>query len=70
VAAIRHTQVRLLGVVGEKDPGLSEVQRLTETAPNAQLVIVPGGDHLTTIPAVAYKDAVATFLGLPTLADR
>jgi pimeloyl-ACP methyl ester carboxylesterase len=68
VDAIRHTQVRILGVVGDKDPGLSEVQRLAATAPNAQLDIVPGGDHLTTIPAALYNDAVATFLGLPTLA--
>jgi pimeloyl-ACP methyl ester carboxylesterase len=68
VAAIRKTRVRLLGVVGSKDPVLPEVQLLTDTVPNAQLVIVPGGDHLTTIPAVAYKDAVATFLRLPTLA--
>jgi pimeloyl-ACP methyl ester carboxylesterase len=65
-----HTQVRLLGVVGDKDPGLSEVQRLTQTAPNAQLVIVPGGDHLTTISSTTYKDAVATFLGLHTLVGR
>jgi len=70
VAAVKHTQVPFLAVVGEKDPGLSEVQRLTETAPNAELVVVPGGDHITTITAAAYKDAVATFLGLPTLAGR
>jgi pimeloyl-ACP methyl ester carboxylesterase len=70
VAAISHTGVRLLGIVAERDPGLSDVQRLTETAPNAQLVIVAGGDHLTTICAVAYKDAVGTFLGLPSLAGH
>ena len=63
-AAIKHTQVPLLAVVGDKDPVLPEVQLLKETVPNAQLVTVPGGDHLSTVPSTAYKEAVATFLSL------
>jgi len=42
VAAITHTHVPLLVVIGDKDPGLPEAQRLAEAAPNAQIVIIPG----------------------------
>jgi pimeloyl-ACP methyl ester carboxylesterase len=62
-AVLRKVQTPLLAVVGEKDPALPEVQRLIETVANAQLVVVSGEDHLSTIPASSYKAAVAAFLG-------
>jgi pimeloyl-ACP methyl ester carboxylesterase len=68
VIALKDIQVPLLAVVGDKDPVLPEVQLLTETVLNAQLVTVPGCDHVTTVSSTAYKDAVASFLGLSTLA--
>jgi pimeloyl-ACP methyl ester carboxylesterase len=61
-AALKEVQVPLLVVVGDKDPALTDAQRLSETAPNARLVVVPGEDHLSAIPATAYKEAVAAFL--------
>jgi pimeloyl-ACP methyl ester carboxylesterase len=69
VTRVRQAQLPLLAVVGDKDPALPEAKLLTETVPNAQLVTVPGGDHLSTVSAAAYKDAVAIFLGMPTLAS-
>ncbi len=61
-AALPQVQVPLLVVVGDKDETLPDSQRLSETVPNAQLVILPGEDHVSAIPAVAYKHAVAAFL--------
>ena len=54
----------LLAVVGDQD-NLPASRRLSETVPNAQLVILPGEDHLSAICAQAYKDAVAAFLSAP-----
>ena len=61
-AALPQVQVPLLVVVGDKDETLPDSQRLSETVPNAQLVILPGEDHVSAIPAGAYKHAVAAFL--------
>lgn len=51
-----------LAVVGDRDDSYPAAQRLTETVPNAQLVVLPGEDHLSAVSAQAYKDAVAAFL--------
>ncbi len=59
--ALRKNSVPVLVVVGDKDPVLPDAQRLMQTVPHAQLVVVPG-DHLSAIPAPAYKEAVASFL--------
>jgi pimeloyl-ACP methyl ester carboxylesterase len=61
-ARLRTVQVRLLAVVGDKDEALPQAQRLTETVPKAELVVLPGEDHLSAIRAQGYKDAVAAFL--------
>jgi pimeloyl-ACP methyl ester carboxylesterase len=60
--ALRQVRVPLLAVVGEKDPSLADAQRLSETVPNAKLVVVPSEDHVSAVRAQAYKDAVAAFL--------
>jgi pimeloyl-ACP methyl ester carboxylesterase len=54
-------QVPLLAVVGDRD-NVAASRRLSEAVPNAQLVVLPGEDHLSAIGAQAYKDAVAAFL--------
>jgi pimeloyl-ACP methyl ester carboxylesterase len=64
-AALQQGQVPLLVVLGDKDPALPDAQRLSETVPNAQLVVLPDEDHLSAIRAAAYKAALATFLGEP-----
>jgi pimeloyl-ACP methyl ester carboxylesterase len=59
---LRSVQVRLLAVVGDKDEALVAAQRLTETVPKAELVVLPGEDHMSAIRAQGYKDAVAAFV--------
>ena len=60
-ATLRNAEVRLLAVVGDQDDSLPAAKRLSETVPNAQLVVLPGEDHLSAVSAQAYKDAVAAF---------
>jgi pimeloyl-ACP methyl ester carboxylesterase len=60
--ALGQARVPLLAVVGDKDGSLADVQRLSTTVPNAQLVILPGEDHFSATPAQSYKEAVASFL--------
>ena len=57
-----QVRVPLLAVVGDKDTALADVQRLSQIMINAQLVILPGEDHFSAIPAQLYKEAVASFL--------
>jgi pimeloyl-ACP methyl ester carboxylesterase len=60
--ALRRVQVPVLAVIGERDNTLPRAQRLVETVPGAQLVVLPGEDHFSAVPSQAYKDAVAAFL--------
>jgi len=59
--ALRRAQVPLLAVIGDRDT-VPRAQRLVETVPEAQLVVLPGEDHFSSIRAQACKDAVAAFL--------
>jgi pimeloyl-ACP methyl ester carboxylesterase len=61
-AALGQVRVPLLFVVADKDRALAEAQRLSQAVPNAQLVILPGEDHFSALPAQTYKEAVASFL--------
>jgi alpha-beta hydrolase superfamily lysophospholipase len=60
--ALRRVQVPVLVVIGDRDEDLPLAQRLVEVTPGAQLVVLPGEDHISAIPTQAYKDAVAAFL--------
>jgi pimeloyl-ACP methyl ester carboxylesterase len=61
--ALRRIQVPVLAVVGDRDnANLFRVQRLVETVPGAQLVVLPGEDHFSALSSQAYKEAVAAFL--------
>jgi pimeloyl-ACP methyl ester carboxylesterase len=59
--ALREVQVPLIAVIGDRDT-VPRAQRLAETAVGAQLVVLPGEDHLSSIRTQACKDAVAAFL--------
>jgi pimeloyl-ACP methyl ester carboxylesterase len=61
-AALGQVRVPLLAVVGDKEPALPDVQRLSQIVPNAQLVILPGEDHFSASRAQTSKEAVASFL--------
>jgi pimeloyl-ACP methyl ester carboxylesterase len=59
--ALRRVQVPLLAVIGDRDT-VPRTQRLVETVPGAQLVVLPGEDHFSSIRTQACKDTVAAFL--------
>jgi pimeloyl-ACP methyl ester carboxylesterase len=59
--ALREVQVPLIAVIGDRD-SVPRAQRLVETVAGAQLVVLPGEDHLSSVRAQGCKDAVAAFL--------
>jgi pimeloyl-ACP methyl ester carboxylesterase len=65
-SALGRLALPRLAVVGDKDPALAAAQRLVEIVPNAELVVLPGEDHLSAVSAPAYKDSVASYLKAPS----
>jgi pimeloyl-ACP methyl ester carboxylesterase len=61
-ARLRSINVPVLIVVGEQDDIVDEVPRLVESIPTASLVTVPGRNHMSTVPAKEFKQAVVEFL--------
>jgi pimeloyl-ACP methyl ester carboxylesterase len=61
-ARLRNITTQILLVIGEKDELASGADELVEMIPTARLVIVPGRDHLGTVPAREFKDAALSFL--------
>ena len=55
-------EVPVLLVVGGNDELVSGAEDLVEMIPSARLVVVPGRDHLGTVPAREFKEAALTFL--------
>lgn len=53
----------VLLVAGEKDPLADRTAAWAATSPRAELVLVPGRDHISTVPAQAFRAAAAAFLG-------
>ena len=49
-------------MVGGNDELVSGAEDLVELMPTARLVIVPGRDHLGTVPAREFKEAALAFL--------
>ena len=60
--ALRSVKVAVLVVVGDLDETWERARLLAQTVPNAELVLLPGEDHLSAIRAQSYKDAVGAFL--------
>jgi pimeloyl-ACP methyl ester carboxylesterase len=54
--------IPVLVVVGELDDIVDEVDRLVESIPQAKLVTVAGRNHMSTVPAREFKQAVLDFL--------
>ncbi|HZK72484.1 MAG TPA: alpha/beta hydrolase [Clostridia bacterium] len=52
----------VLVVVGDQDDIVSGVDRLVESIPTARLVTVAGRNHMSTVPAKEFKQAVLDFL--------
>lgn len=59
---LRSVQTPILLVVGGNDELVSGAEDLVELIPTAKLVVVPGRDHLGTVPASEFKDAALEFL--------
>jgi pimeloyl-ACP methyl ester carboxylesterase len=55
----------VLVVVGEQDDVVDEVDKLVESIPTARLVMVAGRNHMSTVPAREFKQAVLEFLAEP-----
>jgi pimeloyl-ACP methyl ester carboxylesterase len=60
LAAIRTP---ILLVAGERDEVARDTPRLAELIPTAELVVIPGRDHLGTVPARQFKEAAVEFFG-------
>jgi pimeloyl-ACP methyl ester carboxylesterase len=61
-SALRSLRLPLLAVVGARDEALASARVLVGTVPGAELLVLPGHDHLSAVPDQGYKDAVAAFL--------
>jgi len=53
----------ILLVAGERDEVARDTSRLAELIPSAELVVIPGRDHMGTVPARQFKEAALEFLG-------
>lgn len=62
---LAQVKIPLLLVVGSNDELVSGAEDLVELIPTARLVIVPGRDHLGTVPAHEFKEAALAFLEGP-----
>src|SRR5712691_1155119 len=52
---LRRAEVPVLAVLGENDASIRAARRLVEIMPHAQLVVLPGHDHLSAVRAQEYK---------------
>lgn len=59
---LAQVKIPLLLVVGGNDELVSGAEDLVDMIPTARLVIVPGRDHLGTVPAHEFKEAALAFL--------
>jgi len=62
LALLKAVNTPILLVVGGNDELVSGAEDLVELMPTARLVIVPGRDHLGTVPAREFKEAALDFL--------
>jgi pimeloyl-ACP methyl ester carboxylesterase len=61
-AELAAVRAPVLVVVGERDDLVGDLQALPALIPGAQLEIIPGRDHLSTVGDNRYKEAVLRFL--------
>ena len=61
--ALRSVTLPVLIVVGENDALVGGAEPLAQAIPTAQLIVIPGRDHLTVVGDARFKKAVVTFLG-------
>jgi pimeloyl-ACP methyl ester carboxylesterase len=66
---LRAVDLPVFQAVGEKDPLRGGVEKMAAVVPNHQLLIVPGADHVTTIPDPAFARGVLEFLQAHPIQD-
>lgn len=64
-ADLAAVETPVLVVLGERDELVGDLEPLVEAISGAESVVVPGGDHLSTVGDQRYKDAVVDFLDRP-----
>ena len=62
-ASLGGIRTPVLLVAGERDEVARDTSRLAELIPSAELVVIPGRDHMGTVPARQFKEAALEFLG-------
>lgn len=60
--ALRHNKVPVLTVVGSIDPLRLGIERMRGVMANQQIVVVEGGDHITTMSDKRFIRAIRDFL--------
>lgn len=60
--SLERNERRVLGIVGELDPFRESVEALGGLLPNAKIVVVAGGDHVTTIRTPEFLREIKDFL--------
>ena len=61
-AALAGILIPVLVIVGEGDVLVGSPKELVASIPGAELVGIPGRDHLTVVPDARFKEAVVAFL--------
>lgn len=61
-ARLATIRTPVLLVVGDRDEIAHDASRLAEQIPSARLVVIPGRDHLSTVPARQFKEAALEFI--------
>ena len=61
-AALAGISIPVLVVIGESDALVGSPRELVAAIPGAELVVIPGRDHLTVVADARFKEAVVTFL--------
>ena len=59
---LARIQTPILLVAGERDDVAPDAAALADRIPTARLVVIPGRDHMGTVPARQFKEAVLEFL--------
>ena len=58
-------KIPLMYIVGENDPLKADVDRSRGVAGNAQYVVVPGSDHMTTFAQPLFLESIQKFFAMP-----
>ncbi len=60
--SLRESKVAVLAIVGEIDPLRADVERLRGVLPDLEVIVVQGGDHVSTLFAPRFREGVQEFL--------